>query len=580
MNKKVVTSVALMVVANLATVFYVNQQMLDMQKTVDEMKGLAIKLPPEFESQLKRNLSDVVEGVKCSATDAVASFGTNVSYIVAQMRQNVVDAREPANKVYTNLTPMVRSSIENSLGSITTDVNCAVTDMKKNVAATKMAANEACAKMTPMVQSSLENLLTSVTTDVNYVVADMKQNVMDAKESANEAYAKMIPMVQSSMESMRVSITTNVNCVVADMKQTVAAAKESAEKAFGETTRMMQSAIIVASSNLVEMCRLKVLGNELEADRSYQKALQVLKEGDFALAKLYCMNAINHSPTRKLYFEKLIEVSAKVGDETRDDLEQLKGALELGIFQVAADDVLGMRNMLAGVVEKLNKMDAVAQLSREEEEKAASDQALTSLREGDLCYDSVIGTNSEERLVLLQRRLVALRDLDKTGLSTNDVVWVEEQDACTRMSLQYFNLVNSVESYLLRAEKLIEEDPSKLGSVNVMVQTASQLLSQAFGIDTVYLPATARGELQMFAERIEKIETRFNKIKSEPAIAEIRSLIAKVEGVEVAAQYQEKIDFIEECLSKISRLQMVRVKKVSEVTKIICGDTPIVGRDT
>ena len=431
MNKKVVTSVVLMVVVNLATVCYVNQQMVGMRKTVSEMKGLAIKLPPKLESELEEDMKGLIKGVK--------------------------------------------SSTDNAVASITTDVNC--------------------------------------------VVTDMKQNVSDAKESA--------------------------------------------EKAFGEATRMMQSAILDASSNLVGMCQAKVLGNELEAERSYKKAVQALADGDFALAKIYCMNAINHSPTKELYFKKLREISDKSGDETRDELEQLKGALELGIFQVAADDVLGMRNMLAGVIEKLNKMDAVARLSREEEEKIASDKALTSLREGGLSYDSVIGANSEERLALLQRRLVTLRDLDKTRLAANDVAWVEEQDARTRASLEYFSLVNSIESNLLRAEKLLEDDPSKLGSVNVMVQTASQLLSQALGIEMASPTATAQNKLQSFAKRIEAIEIKFNKIKSKSAIAEVHSLIAKAEEMEVEAPYQEKIDSIGEILLMISQ-KMARVFDLDE----------------
>lgn len=421
MNKKVVIGIALMVAVNVATVFYVNRQVFGLQQTVRELRGLAIKLSPEFESKLESDLSAVVEGVKTSTDNTVASIAPAVKSVVNGMERTVADM--------------------------------------------KLSADNAVAEMTPTMQTAIHN----------------------------------------------------------------------------------------ASSNLVEMCRSKVLGNELEAERSYQKAIQALDEGDFVLAKLYCMNAINHSPTKKLYFEKLLEISRKTGDETRDDLEQIKGALELGIFQVAADDVLGMRNMLAGIIEKIDNMDADAQSSREEDEKASFDHILTSLREGDLSREAVIDTNSVARLILLQRRLAVLHDIDKTRLLTNDVVWVENQEAWTRTSLEYFGLVNAVDSYLLRAEKLLEEAPSKLGSVNVMVQTASQSLSQALGIEMTHLPTTAQDELQSFAKRIEAIEIKFNKIKSQPAIAEVRALITKAEEVEVVAPYQEKIDSIDETLSMISQ---------------------------
>ena len=392
MNKKIVIGIVIMVVVNMATVFYVNRQVFGLRQTVRELKGLNIKLPPEFESRLESDLSTVVEGVRTSADKSIA-----------------------------------------------------------------------------------------------------------------------------------------------EMKPT------------------MQMAILNTSSNLVEMCRSKVLGNELEAERSCQKAIQAIDKGDFLLAKIYCMNAINHSPTRKLYFEKLLEISKKTRNETRDELEQIKGALELGIFQVAADDVLDMRNMLAGVIEKIDNIDANAQSLREEEEKVLFDHTMNSLRDGDLSCEAVMGANPESQLILLQRRLAVLSDIDKTRLQSSDVTWVENQNVWTRLSLEYFGLVNAIDSYLNRAEKLLEEDPSKLGSVNIMVQTASQSLSQALGLEITHLPANAQDELQSFVKRIETIEIKFNKIKSQPAIAEIHSLIKKVEEVEVVAPYQEKIDSIGEMLSVISQ---------------------------
>ena len=223
---------------------------------------------------------------------------------------------------------------------------------------------------------------------------------------------------------------------------------------------------------------------------------------------------------------------------------------------MAADDVLDMRSMLAGVIEKIDNIDANAQSLREEEEKVLFDHTMNSLRDGDLSCEAVMGANPESQLILLQRRLAVLSDIDKTRLSSNDVAWVENQNALTRASLEYFSLVSVIDSYLNRAEKLLEKDSSKLGSVNIMVQTASQSLSQALGLEIIHLSAKAQDKLQSFAKRMEAIEIKFNKIKSQPAIDEIRSLIKKAEEVEVVAPYQKKIDSIDETLSVISQKLM------------------------
>ena len=77
--------IALMVAVNVATVFYVNRQVFGLQQTVRELRGLAIKLSPEFESKLESDLSAVVEGVKTSTDNTVASIAPAVKSVVNGM---------------------------------------------------------------------------------------------------------------------------------------------------------------------------------------------------------------------------------------------------------------------------------------------------------------------------------------------------------------------------------------------------------------------------------------------------------------------------------------------------------------
>jgi len=370
---------------------------------------------------------------------------------------------------------------------------------------------------------------------VNHQMLGMQKTVSDLKSLA----IKLPPEFEDKLKG--------------DLSSIIAGVRSSTDKTIAEMSPSVRSAIIGANSNLVEMCRSKVLGNEVEAELSYQKAVQALQDGDVSLAKLYCMNAINHSPTKKLYFEKLVEISDKAGEETRDDLEQIKSALELGLFQVASADVPTMRDVLASVMEKIGNLDANAISARQEDEKLTIDETLKLLRGGELCYESVIATSGVARVALLQRRLVSLQELNKDSLASNDVAWVEEQNAKTRASLEYYGLVDSADGYLTRAEKLLGSDSSKLGAVNLMVQTASQSLSQALGLDPAVLPILAAEELQSLTKRIEAIELRFNKIKSESVAVEVRALIAKVDSIEVDAPYQGKIESIDASLAEITQ---------------------------
>ena len=471
--------VALIAAINVVTVFCVARQVCVLQQTVRDLNGLAVTLPPEFESRLECDLKAVVADVKTSADTAESS--------------------------------------------VTPTIQAAVNDIEHTVATVKESANRAIAELPSEMRAAIVDVSSNVL-------------VVCTAQEAERSYQKAEQVLKDSSNMVEMC------------RSKVLGDAQEAERSYQKAIEVLE-----ASSNMVEICQAKVLGNELEAEKSYQKAMQALRDGDLPLAKLYCINAINHFPAHKQFFEKLIEVSGGTGGESRDDLEQIKGALELGIFQVAADDVLDMRNMLAGVIEKIRSLDEEVQSSREEEEKALFAQTLMGLRKGDLSYEAALGADFNKRLTLLHRRLAVIRDIDKEMLSTNDVTWVEEQENKTKVALEYFGLIYSIDSYLTRAEKLLEEDPSKLGSVNVMVQTASQSLSQAFGIEKTSLPAATEDELQSFAKRIEAIEIKFNKIKSQPAVKEIRSLIAKIEGVEVYSPYQKKIDSIEDTLSTISQ---------------------------
>ena len=337
------------------------------------------------------------------------------------------------------------------------------------------------------------------------------------------------------------------------LKQTIADLQGVSIKLPPALEARLESMIVGAESNIVEMCRSRVLGNKIEADLAYQKAVRSLGKGDLAMAKIYCMNAINHSPTKKVYFKKLVEISGKSGEETRDDLEQIKGALELGLFQVAADDVLGMRDLLAGVIEKIGNMDKRTIASQQETEKASMAESLETLREGDLRYESVIAREGTERIALLQYRLAVLQGLNKESMMSNDVAWVEAQDVRTRATLEYYGLVSSTDAYLTRAERILNEDTKKMASVNLMVQTASQSLNQALGMDSSALPDTSADDLQALAERIEAIEIKFNKIKSGPAVAEVNELLDQVNAIGVFPPYQVKLEALEDCLARIAQ---------------------------
>lgn len=337
-----------------------------------------------------------------------------------------------------------------------------------------------------------------------------------------------------------------------DVNAIVAGVKESATKTMSDVKPSVEELLAAVQTNMLDMCKAKVLGNEIEAERAFALAERAIGGGDLPLAKIYCMNAINHSPTRKKYFQRLLEVYEKGGVVSKDDLEQLRSAFELGVYQVAADDVVALRDMLASTLDKIAKIDADEVAAQVKEAENQQQQTLALLKDGALALD-VLLTNEVARVDGLRDRLTAISGIDKGALASNEVVWIESQEGQTRVLLDYYGLYASIDAYLTRAEKLLEEGEGKLGSVNVMVQSASQSLSQALGLDVSMLPEEAPDRLQGCAKRIEEIERNFNLIKSQQAIASIERNMELAGQVGVVAPYQAKIEELDRLLTAISQ---------------------------
>ena len=81
-NRKIVIGMVFIVVVNLATLIYVNRQVFCLQQTIKELRGLSIKLPPEFESKFESDLTAVVAGIKTSADNVVASIVPEVKSVI------------------------------------------------------------------------------------------------------------------------------------------------------------------------------------------------------------------------------------------------------------------------------------------------------------------------------------------------------------------------------------------------------------------------------------------------------------------------------------------------------------------
>lgn len=128
-----------------------------------------------------------------------------------------------------------------------------------------------------------------------------------------------------------------------------------------------ESGKIAASVAL--LAKQKIAGNELAAEEAFKTATALMKKGDFTSARLYCLNAINHAPDKKQYFDTLYRIIEANKSTNISELEQLRSVLELGLYQVDSRDIPAMSKMLATVVNKQEKISEESAKLQSQNEK-------------------------------------------------------------------------------------------------------------------------------------------------------------------------------------------------------------------
>lgn len=318
------------------------------------------------------------------------------------------------------------------------------------------------------------------------------------------------------------------------------------------------SALTETVTLLTELSKQKIAGNEIAAENAFKLALQCVKNNDLPAAKLYCLNAINHAPDRKQYFEELMKIqqASSVGT-TVEDLEQISRVLELGLYQVNAEDVSSVKQMLESVSQEIDKLRTESAETERKQIAENTKQLLASVKTGDLSWERICGLKDEIRLQTIQERMTALNEL----LANSDVISGQEFDWCdkeihkTNVLLEYTSAANAMTAHLNTAEKLLsgENSEKQLAAINSLIQTANGLLGQSWGLDLALLPQDYAANLKEIAQHIAGIEIRFNQIKSTPAVVKIRSIDEKIRGIS-EGKYTDRINAIQNHIREIGVL--------------------------
>ncbi|MBO7329202.1 MAG: hypothetical protein J6W00_10580 [Lentisphaeria bacterium] len=313
------------------------------------------------------------------------------------------------------------------------------------------------------------------------------------------------------------------------------------------------------AANVALLAKQKIAGNELAAEEAFKTATALMKKGDFTSARLYCLNAINHAPNKKQYFDTLYRIIEANKSTNISELEQLRSVLELGLYQVDSKDIPAMTKMLATVVNKQEKISEKSAKLQSQNEKRQITEAIELLKNGGLAWKAILKESVEKAIPLLRERLNKLTNLTDR-VSGNEAEFCNAEIKRSNALLEYSIAMYSINNALEKADQLLKSGKA-VPAVNSMVQSANSVLGQAWNINFSYIPAECRSKLLGQADRIVILEKKFNEIKSRPAMAKINRI------------YDNSLNKLEgNCTRKIAALQAGMKQIMAQAAKVYDAD--------
>ena len=422
-------------------------------------------------------------------------------------------------------------------------------------------------------QTSLQDRQTSIknavedTRTVKVNLPDELKGKMDAAVTAylnkmKESQSVFAKQVKSSEEENRNLIKKYQNDFE-NLLKTFAESVKASEKrhenmvtaAFAKMDLENRKQIDQATKGIISFAKQKISGNESAAREAHEKAQEYLKKRDFVMARLYCLNAINHAPDNKVFFETLIDIEKSKGtDSTQAELETIRSVLELGIYQVESKDIPDMMKMLAYINGQHKSISEKNARNQMQEEKKKCMEALASLKaNGKYAWNKITQDMSKASLAWVRERLAVLDSLNSAELASEDAEFCRSEIEKSNALLGYLAAMLTIDNALSKAEKLLDAANPQFPAISSMVQSSNNVLSQLWSINFDLLPGAAREKAVAQASRIAKIETVFNKKKSALAMAEINRIYRKLDDI-LAGNRTRKIKTLENGMKQIMNL--------------------------
>lgn len=301
------------------------------------------------------------------------------------------------------------------------------------------------------------------------------------------------------------------------------------------------------------------------AESAYTLCQDAYKAKNFDLARIYIVNAITHA-TELRFLKALVTIAKKTQYEKRRDVsEQFLNICSMALFQVPANEVKDVQDIMAGLQEIY---DDTFVLSSDEEADDSSACTWGMLVEK-YSWSSMQKHNELHDDGKVQEKSRFLQKILESSVMTDSQRKRVEHEFQVCLSYSEFLTKESVIK-----ETFSELEREFLGEGNVFyiaakLQNASSILAQMWLLEVpdVIPQKKFRSDLSAYAKKIEQYETQYNKIRSKALYVSLADKISRALSMARSAagkltgrleDCQKIIREVSESLGELSDLGYVR----------------------
>ena len=285
----------------------------------------------------------------------------------------------------------------------------------------------------------------------------------------------------------------------------------------------------------INLANSKIIRNEEQAEEALKLAKKYIQSDNFEVARIYLLNAINHSPTKLKYLSELLTLFQNHYTSNQTAINEFRSVFELSLFQLDPKEI-------NEAIKYISELDNAAQklidpITETSIETTNWSEEYLAVKNGDL---NEISTDPDKLLDRINKLTIILSNIRNSDKETDQYLSSIQDDIDTTQNYYSLSIVaKKIENYIMLLEKEVNY-ASQVASARLLA--ASSSMSVFWQYDLNQLPSKLAILIQNeLPNKLRDFEDKINEAKSLPIFEKTNKILVDTSNNE-SGTYQDKID--------------------------------------